>query len=92
MADEHHDYRGYAGQVTSGVWRVGDDVVVLPSGHRTRVAAVEAAGVALDEALPGQSVTIRLEDDIDVSRGDLLADPDDPPVVAREVLGTRCAG
>ena len=43
MADEHHDYRGYAGQVTSGIWRAGDEVVVLPSGHRTRVAAVEAA-------------------------------------------------
>jgi sulfate adenylyltransferase large subunit len=90
MADEHHDYRGYAGQVTSGVWRVGDDVVVLPSGHRTRVSAVEAAGVPLDEALPGQSVTIRLDDDIDVSRGDLLADPSDPPVVTREVLARLC--
>ena len=90
MADEHHDYRGYAGQVTSGIWRVGDDVVVLPSGHRTRVSAVETADEALDEALPGQSVTIRLEDDIDVSRGDLLADPDDPPVVTREVLARLC--
>ena len=43
MADEHHDYRGYAGQVTSGIWRAGDEVVVLPSGHRTRVSAVETA-------------------------------------------------
>ena len=50
MADEHHDYRGYAGQVTSGVWRAGDDVVVLPSGHRTRVSAVEAAGRYQDRA------------------------------------------
>jgi sulfate adenylyltransferase large subunit len=81
MADEHHDYRGYAGRVAGGVWRAGDEVVVLPSGLRSRVAAVDGA----EEALPGQSVTIRLEDDVDVSRGDLLADPAQPPVVAREL-------
>jgi bifunctional enzyme CysN/CysC len=81
MAEEHHDYRGYAGRVASGVWRAGDDVVVLPSGLRSRVVAVDDA----DEALPGQSVAIRLEDDLDVSRGDMLADPDRPPTTAREV-------
>jgi sulfate adenylyltransferase large subunit len=86
MADEHHDYRGYAGQVASGVWRAGDEVVVLPSGQRTRVAAIELAGEPRDEALPDESVTILLEDDIDVSRGDLLADPERPPVVARELV------
>ncbi|NUR76988.1 MAG: GTP-binding protein [Thermoleophilia bacterium] len=85
MADEHHDYRGYAGRVASGVWRAGDEVVVLPSGLRTRVAAVDDAGQEIEEALPGQSVTLRLEDDVDVSRGDLLADPDQPPVTAREL-------
>src|SRR4051812_3671561 len=87
MADEHHDYRGYAGQVAGGTWRVGDAVVVLPSGHRSSVAAVDGA---VDEAIPGQSVTIRLADDIDVSRGDLLADPDNLPVVAREVTARVC--
>jgi sulfate adenylyltransferase large subunit len=86
MTDEHHDYRGYAGQVASGVWRAGDEVVVLPSGARTRVASVEIAGEPRDEALPDESVTILLEDDIDVSRGDLLADPERPPIVARELL------
>src|SRR5256885_8785560 len=60
MAEEHHDYRGYAGRVASGVWRPGDEVVVLPSGLRSRVAAVDGA----EEALAGQSVTIRLEDDV----------------------------
>ncbi|MFL5963681.1 MAG: sulfate adenylyltransferase subunit 1 [Gaiellaceae bacterium] len=85
MADEHHDYRGYAGRVASGIWRAGDEVVVLPSGLRSRVASVDAAGEELEDALPGQSVTIRLEDDVDVSRGDLLADPEQPPVTAREV-------
>src|SRR3989454_2629080 len=73
MADEHHDYRGYAGRVASGIWHAGDEVVVLPSGLRTRVAAVDDAGELIEEALPGQSVTIRLEDDVDVSRGDMLA-------------------
>ena len=85
MAEEHHDYRGYAGQVASGVWRAGDPVVVLPSGRETRVAAVDTAEGPVEDAVPGQSVTILLEDDLDVSRGDLLADPARPPVSAREL-------
>jgi sulfate adenylyltransferase large subunit len=90
MSDEHHDYRGYAGQVAAGTWRPGDEVVVLPSGRRTRVAAVENFDRPLEEAFPPQSVTIRLEDDVDVGRGDMLADPDNPPVVARELLAEIC--
>src|SRR5689334_4547757 len=83
MAEEYHDYRGYAGQVAGGVWRAGDDVVVLPSGLRTRVASVDMAGGPIGEATPGMSVTIRLEDQIDVPRGDMLVDPEDQPVTAR---------
>ena len=90
MAAEHHDYRGYAGQVAGGVWRAGDDVVVLPSGKRSRVAAVETADGELDAAFPPQSVTVRLEDDVDVARGDMLADPERPPVVARELVADLC--
>jgi len=90
MADEHHDYRGYAGRVAGGVWRAGDEVVVLPSGQRTRVEAVETALGPLDAAVPPQSVTIRLADDVDVSRGDMLADPERPPVVARELVARIC--
>jgi len=90
ISDEHHDYRGYAGQVAGGLWRAGDDVVVLPSGRRSKVAAVETSDGPLDVAVPGMSVTIRLEDDLDVSRGDLLADPDAAPVVARELEATVC--
>jgi bifunctional enzyme CysN/CysC len=85
ISEEHHDYRGYAGQVAGGVWRAGDEVVVLPSGLRTSVAAVEP-----DRGVPGMSVTIRLADDLDVSRGDMLADPDQPPTVARELDATVC--
>jgi bifunctional enzyme CysN/CysC/sulfate adenylyltransferase subunit 1 len=90
MKDEFHDYRGYAGQVASGTWRAGDEVVVLPSGRRTRVAAVETADGPLDAATPPMSVTIRLEDDIDVGRGDMLADPERPPAVARELEARVC--
>jgi sulfate adenylyltransferase large subunit len=90
ISDEHHDYRGYAGQVAGGVWRAGDDVVVLPSGRRSRVAAVETADGPLDAAVPGMSVTVRLEDDLDVSRGDMLADPEQAPTVARELEATVC--
>ena len=90
MSDEHHDYRGYAGTVAGGVWRAGDEVVVLPSGLRSRVEAVETADGPLAEAVPPQSVTIRLADDVDVSRGNLLADPDRPPIVARELEARVC--
>src|SRR5581483_3780705 len=90
MTEEHHDYRGYAGQVAGGVWRAGDEVVVLPSGLRTRVAAVETFDGPLEAAVPPQSATILLEDDLDVSRGDMLADPDRPPAVARELTASLC--
>jgi sulfate adenylyltransferase subunit 1 (EFTu-like GTPase family) len=69
---------------------VGDEVVVLPSGRRSSVAAVETAEGALDAAVPGMSVTIRLADDHDVSRGDLLSDPERAPTVARELEATIC--
>jgi sulfate adenylyltransferase subunit 1 len=90
MADEHHDYRGYAGQVAGGVWRAGDEVVVLPSGRRSRVTAVETADGPLEAAAPPMSVVVRLEDDVDVGRGDVLADPDRPPTVARELEARVC--
>jgi len=90
MAEEHHDYRGYAGQVAGGVWRAGDEVVVLPSGLRSRVAAVETLDGPIEAAASPQSVTIRLEGDVDVSRGDLLADPERPPIVARELTAHLC--
>jgi sulfate adenylyltransferase subunit 1 (EFTu-like GTPase family) len=90
MSDEHHDFRGYAGQVAGGVWRAGDEVVVVPSGLRTRVESVESSDGPLDSAGPLESVTIRLADNVDVSRGDMLADPASPPVVARELEARVC--
>ncbi len=90
MSDEFHDYRGYAGQVAGGVWRAGDDVLVLPSGLRTRVASVDTADGVIGMATPGMSVTMRLEDEIDVPRGDMLVDPENQPVTARELEATVC--
>ncbi|HEY7729643.1 MAG TPA: GTP-binding protein [Gaiellaceae bacterium] len=90
MSAEHHDYRGYAGQVAGGVWRAGDEVVVLPSGSRSKVAAVETADGRLDVAVPPQSVTILLEDELDVGRGDMLADPERLPAVAGELEAVVC--
>ena len=90
MSDEHHDYRGYAGQVAGGEWRAGDEVVVLPSGRSTTIAAVETHDGPLEVAVQGQSVIVRLADALDVSRGDLLCDPADPPLVARELEAMVC--
>jgi len=86
MSAEHPDYRGYAGSVAGGIWRAGDEVVVLPSGLRSTVEAIEPG----DVAIPPESVTIRLADDIDVSRGDMLADPERPPTVTRELEARIC--
>jgi bifunctional enzyme CysN/CysC len=87
---EHHDYRGYAGQVAGGVFRPGDDVLVLPSGARSRIAAIDSHDGAVDEAFTPMSVTLRLEDDLDVSRGDLLCRPQNRPLVEREVDAMVC--
>jgi bifunctional enzyme CysN/CysC len=84
------DYRGYAGQLASGVLRAGDDVLVLPSGQLTRIAAIDTFDGERDEASAPLSVTVRLEDDLDVSRGDLICVPGDAPVVARELDATIC--
>jgi len=90
MSDEHHDYRGYAGEVASGVFRTGDEVVVLPSGIETRVAGIETFEGPLEEAFPPLSVTLLLEDDVDVSRGDMICRPQNRPIEARDVDAMVC--
>jgi sulfate adenylyltransferase subunit 1 (EFTu-like GTPase family) len=90
MADEHHDYRGYAGQVAAGVLRPGDEVQVMPSGQQTRIAAIDTFEGEVDAAFPTMSVTLRLEDQLDISRGDMVVNPDDPPVPARELEAMVC--
>jgi bifunctional enzyme CysN/CysC len=90
MSDDHHDYRGYAGEVASGVFRVGDEVIVLPSGLETRIAGIDTYDGPVEEAFPPLSVTLRLEDDIDVSRGDMISRPHNRPVEARDVEAMVC--
>ena len=87
---EHHDYRGYAGQVAGGVLKAGDEVMVLPSGLTSRIASVETADGPVEEAFPPMSVTVLLEDDIDVSRGDMICRPNNAPAVAQDVEAMVC--
>jgi bifunctional enzyme CysN/CysC len=84
------DYRGYAGQVASGVLKPGDEVMVLPSGFTSRIASVETADGPVAEAFPPMSVTVRLEDEIDISRGDLICRPNNAPVVAQDIEAMVC--
>jgi sulfate adenylyltransferase subunit 1 (EFTu-like GTPase family) len=88
--ERFHDYRGYAGQVAGGVLTPGEEVVVLPSGRTTKLAGIDTIDGPLDAAFPPQSVTLLLEDDLDVSRGDLIARPSDAPTVARELEAVVC--
>lgn len=77
QTDALHDYRGYAGKVISGIYKVGDEVVVQPSGLKTKIAGLETNGKQTDEAFAPQSVVMLLEDDIDISRGDVIVRNDD---------------
>jgi sulfate adenylyltransferase large subunit len=90
MSDEHHDYRGYAGQVAGGVLRPGHEVMVLPGGQRSKVAAIDSYSGELESAFPTMSVAVRLTDQVDVSRGDMIVDPEDQPVSARELEAIVC--
>jgi sulfate adenylyltransferase subunit 1 len=87
---EHPDYRGYAGRIASGMFRVGDAVTVLPSGRTTTVAGIDALGEPVDSAWAPQSVTLLLADDLDVSRGDLIAPAADAPPIGQDVRATVC--
>ena len=84
------DYRGYAGQVASGVLRTGDEVLVLPSGLTSRIAGIDTADGPVDEAFPPMSVTVRLSDEIDISRGDLICRPNNSPAVAQDIEAMLC--
>jgi len=90
MSEEWHDYRGYAGQVASGVFTVGDEVTVLPSGVTTHIEAIDTFDGPLKEAFPPQSVTMRLADDVDVSRGDMICRAHNHPTPARELEAMVC--
>ncbi len=84
------DYRGYAGQVASGVLKPGDEVMVLPSGMTSTIAAIDTADGPVDEAFPPMSVTVRLADEIDISRGDMICRPHNAPAVAQDIEAMVC--
>jgi bifunctional enzyme CysN/CysC len=90
MSDEHHDYRAYAGQLASGVLRRGDEVSVMPSGARTRIEVISTYDGELEEAYPPMSVSVRLADRLDVSRGDVICDAGSPPQPARQLQADLC--
>jgi bifunctional enzyme CysN/CysC len=87
---ELHDYRGYAGQVAGGVLKPGDEVMHMPSGFTTRIKKIELAGKEVAEAFPPMSVTLLLDDDVDISRGDLICRPNNRPAAAQDIEGMVC--
>ncbi len=88
--DEFHDYRGYAGKIASGLIEVGDEVKILPSGNRSKVKSIQLFDRNLDSAFSDMSVSITLEDDIDVSRGDIIVKGNDEPKSVKELNATFC--
>ncbi|GIG66002.1 sulfate adenylyltransferase subunit CysN [Phytomonospora endophytica] len=90
QSNQHRDYRGYAGQVASGVMKPGDEVMVLPSGFTTRIASISTADGEVAEAYPPMSVTVRLEDELDVSRGDLICRPNNRPETSQDIEAMIC--
>jgi len=89
-SDEYHDYRGYAGRVAGGVLKPGDEVLVLPSGMTSRISEIDLFDTQLDEAFPPMSVTVRLEDDVDVSRGDMICRLQNAPLPSQDIDAMIC--
>ncbi|GAA0624879.1 sulfate adenylyltransferase subunit 1 [Streptomyces crystallinus] len=87
---EHPDYRGYAGQIAAGTFRVGESVTVLPSGRTSKISGIDLLGESVDVAWTPQSVTLLLADDVDISRGDLIVPSGDAPATTQDVEATVC--
>jgi bifunctional enzyme CysN/CysC len=90
MSDAHHDYRGYAGQVAGGVLKPGDEVIVLPSGFTSTVRSIDTMDGPVSEAFAPMSVTVTLDDEIDISRGDMICRPKNQPHVGQDLEATIC--
>lgn len=90
QSDTHPDFRGYAGRVAGGVFKPGDEVLVLPSGFATHVSAIQTFDGQVEEAFSPLSVTLTLNDDIDVSRGDMIVKPNNPPRVDQDIEAMIC--
>ncbi len=90
QTEEYRDYRGYAGTVAGGIMKPGDEVVALPSGFTSKIASIDTADGPVEEAYPPMAVTIRLEDEIDISRGDMLSRPNNQPIVGQDIEAMIC--
>jgi bifunctional enzyme CysN/CysC len=90
QSSAYHDYRGYAGAVAGGVMKPGDEVLVLESGLTTRIESIDTADGPVDEAYPPMSVTVRLTDDIDISRGDMICRPQNKPTATQDIDAMIC--
>ena len=90
QTEELPDYRGYAGKIISGAYRVGDEIVVLPSGLKSRLTGIETTLQSVEEAIAGQAVILHLEDDIDISRGDVLVKKEHPPLIGQDLEVLLC--
>jgi sulfate adenylyltransferase subunit 1 len=88
--NEYHDYRGYAGRIAGGTFRPGDEVVVLPSMIKSKISSIDMFGKTFSESSAGDSVTISLEDQIDISRGDMIAGADDMPTISQDINLMLC--
>ncbi len=85
QSDEFHDFRGYAGRIEGGIFKPGDEVLALPSGFTSKVKSIETMNGPIDEAFPPMNVVINLEDDIDISRGDMIVKPNNQPHVGQDI-------
>jgi sulfate adenylyltransferase subunit 1 len=90
QTDELHDYRGYAGKIISGIYKKGEAVTIQPSGITSKIKTIEINGKEVEEAFAPQSVVLHLEDDIDISRGDIIVKSDNQPKVAQELDVLLC--
>ena len=88
--DTHRDYRGYAGRVSGGIFRVGDEVKVLPSGFRSKIKSINKFEEQVSQIFDGISASIVLEDDIDVSRGDMIVKPNNMPNPTQDITAMLC--
>jgi sulfate adenylyltransferase subunit 1 len=89
-ADEYHDYRGYAGRIAGGIFRRGDNVTILPAGLTSRIKSIDTFSGPIDEAFPPMSVSIVLEDNIDVTRGDMIVKNNNQPEVGQDIDVLMC--
>jgi sulfate adenylyltransferase subunit 1 len=90
QSTEYHDYRGYAGRIASGIFRKGDKIKVLPSGYTSTIVQIDVFEKTIDEAFAGQSVSIVLADDIDISRGDMIVKENNMPTISQDVEMMFC--